>query len=37
VQELPTGQSQDILQLPAFGEVEDRDFDLTQPDSDETD
>lgn len=37
VQELPTGQSQDILQLPAFGEVADHDFDLTQPDSDETD
>ena len=37
VQELPTGQSQDILQLPAFGEVEDRDFDLPHPDSDESD
>jgi len=37
VQELPAGQSQDILQLPSFGEAEDQDFDLTHPDSDESD
>lgn len=35
VQELPSGQSQDILQLPAFGETEDPDSDLTYLDSDE--
>jgi DNA recombination protein RmuC len=33
VQELPAGQSQDILQLPAFGETEDSD--LFHPDADE--
>lgn len=36
VQELPSGQSQDILQLPAFGEAEDQDFDSTHPNSDES-
>jgi DNA recombination protein RmuC len=37
VQELPSGQSQEILQLPVFGEAEDQDFDSTHHDSDESD
>ena len=35
VQELPSGYSQDILQLPAFGETEDPDSDITYLDSEE--
>jgi DNA recombination protein RmuC len=35
VQELPTGQSQDILQLPAFGEIDELDTDLPQADSED--
>ena len=35
VQELPTGQSQDILQLPAFGEIDELDADLPQADSED--
>ena len=35
VQELPAGQSRELLQLPAFGDIEDVESDISQEDSEE--